>query len=158
MTTLIICYSLTGHSRTLSQEIAAHGEPTFGEIRDVRDRHGFMGYMRSAFESLTGRKPEIYEPANAIGEYDQVVLAAPLWAGRIAAPMRTYLSRHGRKLGRYALVISHGGSAVHKAVREVTDLAGRPPVEVLHVRDDAIKDGSYRAAVDDFCRSLSTVG
>lgn len=158
MTTLIICYSLTGHSRTLAQEIAAHGEPAFGEIRDVRERKGLLGYMRSGFESLTGRKPEIYEPANTIGEYDLVVLAAPLWAGRIAAPMRTYLSRHGRELGRYAIVISHGGSAVDKAVSEVTDLAGRPPVEVLHVRDDALKDGSYRAAVDDFCRSLSALG
>lgn len=158
MSTLVICYSLTGNTRQVAREVARDADAAFGEIRDVKGRGGFFGYMRSGFESMTGRTPEIYEPASNPGEYDRVILALPLWAGSIAAPMRTYLSRQGKKISRYAVAITHGGSSVDKAVGQIAGLVGRPAIEVLHVRADAVKDGSYKAAVAEFCKSLSAVG
>lgn len=157
MNTLVVCYSLSGNSRTVAQSISTGTHAAFAEIRDVRPRNSMVGYLRSVFETLTGRTPAIFEPAHDAAEYDLVILVAPLWAGRLAAPLRTYLTRHGSKLGRYAVAITHGGSSIDKAVAQISDLARRPPAEVLHVRADAVKDGSYQAAVDEFCRSLSAL-
>jgi len=158
MTTLVISYSLTGNTRKVAREIAKEADAAFGEIRDVKERRGLFGGLRSVMESLTRRSPEIYEPANRPGEYDRVILATPLWAGGIAAPLRTYLKRHGAEISRYAVAITHDGSQIDKAAGQIADLVGRPAVEICHVRADAVKDGSYKAAVAEFCKSLNAVG
>ncbi len=158
MKTLVICYSLTGHTRQVARKIAQTTDAAFGEIRDVRKRHGGLGFMRSGFESLTGRTPAIYEPANNIAQYDLVILATPLWAGRIAAPMKSYLTAKHGDVSRYGLVITHDGSPVDRAVRQVAGLTGQPAVAVLDVVTRTLRNGSYKAAVAAFCASLEKEG
>ena len=92
---LVVFYSYTGVSRRAAQLIAAHYDWPMGEIRDARLRAGFLGGLRCLLDSLFRRRPAIrYEGPDPAG-FRTVILISPIWAYRMAGPMRSFLAERG---------------------------------------------------------------
>lgn len=135
MRSLVAYYSLSGTTRKVAELAAKTIGADIVEIRTARYRRGAAGFLRAALDSLTGRLPEIDQGNLAPERYDFVLLAAPLWAGRCATPMRAYLKHHHGKFPRAAFVLTCGGHTTPRAFVTMATLAGVNPERTISLRE-----------------------
>ena len=60
-------------------------------------------------------------------QFDAVVLVSPIWAQRLAGPMRSFLARRRDHLPDVAVVSVMGDRGAPKAVAEIGRIIGRAP-------------------------------
>ncbi|MFC5525435.1 flavodoxin family protein [Rhodanobacter ginsengisoli] len=151
---LVAYYSMTGNTRRIVDEVVGALHADAEEIREPHPRHGLGGVLRALFDAITRREPPIepgrYDPA----DYDLLVLSGPIWAGRLAAPVRSYARQHAGKARRIAFVCTEGGRGGEQAFAELSSLCGRTPDATLEVTAEQIRNASYREAVQRFASSL----
>ncbi len=106
MRTAVVSYSYTGNNNKLGAALAeALGAK---HIAVVPDEPVTMNTI--ALDMLFGRTPAVKPDPATLAEYDRVVLLAPAWMGKAAAPIRPYLKQLKKKPVPYAFVTLSGGS------------------------------------------------
>lgn len=152
--TLIAWYSRSGYTASLVQELVAMTGWESLEIKDRRPRDGVWGQLRCALDNLLGLRPGIVAEDRSLGEYETIVLAAPVWVRRLAAPMRSFIAQHRGQFTAVAYVCTYGGSGAENAANQVAALAGAPLVAALAVTSQELEQGDYRRRVDAFLKRL----
>ena len=129
---LIVYYSLSGKTAALAENLTKSLNAKSIRIEDLKPRRGILGFIRSGFESSTGRLAKI-KPIDSLGEaglndYSAVLLLAPIWASNICSPLRAFLTQYGQSIGRYGLILTCGDAAnqQEKARISVRQLCGKP--------------------------------
>ena len=104
-------------------------------INEIRKRTGFSIFLDIFFN----RTPRIEDYEEKIKDYDHVILIAPVWAGKIATPLKSFLLKEKNNIRRYSFITVCGGSQDQKIKieNELTRLVGKKPVVVteLSIRD-----------------------
>lgn len=154
MKTLVAHYSLSGTTRTVAQAIAQELGADIEEIRCADYRPGFWGFIRAAYDSWSDRLPEIDDVTYAVAAYDLVLVGGPMWAFRVATPIRAYLRNQAGSLPNVAFFLTLGGAPAQKAFREMQVLANRAPVSTLVLRDQDVKAGLSKPAIASFAADL----
>jgi hypothetical protein len=65
--------------------------------------------LKAAYHSLSGRSVPIQSPKLKPDDSDLVIVAGPIWTGRIAPPVQTYLRKFHGDFTRVAFCITRGG-------------------------------------------------
>lgn len=135
MTDYIVFYSLTGKSRETAERFARAIDAKLLEIVEVRPKKpGFRGFTSGVLDSLFERRPEI-KSTPGLATSDRVILCGPIWAGRVAGPIRTWLNEHGKQAGQFVWVPHSGANrAWPKAIAEITDSPAIRPRESSTLR------------------------
>ena len=81
MTTLVIYYSYTGHTRAAALAYGAEEAADVVEIKDVRRPGKLKAYSRGCFAALRGKGWPIQSLDSDPDSYDKLVLFSPVWAG-----------------------------------------------------------------------------
>lgn len=131
--TLIAYYSMSGHTRTLADEIRNATGAEMEEIGEPRPRRGFGGVMRALFDAVARRTPPILAARHDPGDYELLVIGGPVWAGRMAAPVRTYAQRYGARAPHVAFFCTEGGRGADTAFADLEKLCQKPPDATLVV-------------------------
>lgn len=121
MRVAVVYYTRFGHNAVIAEAVARHFGAEVRRIETTR-KHGFAWMGCTALFNI---RVGIKQMDLVLTGFDLVVLCAPIWAGRPASPVRTFL--RGAKLpGKLAVCFSTGGGSSLRA-REVLkqDLAGR---------------------------------
>lgn len=151
---LIVCYSMSGHTRELAAEIGRALGAEVEEIREPRPRRGLSGVWRAMVDVLTHREPPI-EPARLDPTgYDLLVLGGPIWAGHIASPVRSYARRYASRAAHVAFFCTEGGRGADQAFSELEQLCARTPVATLTVDGRHLAAERHRDALRQFVRRL----
>lgn len=153
--TLLVYYSMSGHTRTLADELRASLDADVEEIREPRVRHGLSGVLRALIDAIARRKPPIDPPHKDPGDYGLLVLGGPVWAGRMASPVRTYAQRYGREARRVAFFCTEGGSGAEQAFAELQRFCGRAPVATLVVDAAHLTAADHHDALHSFRAALT---
>jgi flavodoxin len=151
---LVACYSRTGYTASLAQEIVSM---TGWDRLDIKDRHprdGALGQLRCVLDVLSGRYPDIVADGRPLRDYATVVVAAPVWMERLAAPMRSYIARHKGEFKSLAYVCTYGGRGAENAARQAAGLAGVPLKASLAVTSQELEQADYRRRLDDFLAAV----
>lgn len=153
---LIAYYSMTGNTQQLSRELRAQlGNGVDEErIREPRERRGLIGTLRSTCDVMLRREPSILPPAHLPGDYDLLVLGGPLWAGRLAGPVRAYARQYGTAASRVAFFCTQGGSDPAPAFAELQRLCHRAPRATLAINRDDLAPTRHARALRHFIRSV----
>jgi flavodoxin len=141
---LVAYYSRTGITAQIGQEIAEMCGGDIEVIRDSKSRSGPLGFLRSLYESITGKQPALLDSTQDPGNFDTVILGTPVWAGRMSSPMRTYLHRHRDRFHRVALFCTMAGNGGDKALAEVAALCGKTPFAQVMLTEAEIQHGDYQ--------------
>jgi hypothetical protein len=152
MKVLAVSYSYTGRCRTLRQALAARLGWSEGEITD---RAPGRAAWRCILDSLLRRKPRIRYTGPALDGFDAVVLIAPIWAQRLASPMRTFVNDCWPQIPTIALVSVMGGDGAPDALAEVTRLLGRAPAVFASFTQREVDDGSFAGHIEALGRALA---
>jgi len=97
MKTAVVYYSRFGTTRTVAKAVAEELGAELREIQTVRE----CGFLGMSFRSLFGIRMPIRPMNLDFTGVDQVVLCTPIWVGRPANPVRTFLQEaklEGKKL------------------------------------------------------------
>ncbi len=126
---LCVYFSRTGRTAKLVGEIAQEIGCEIVRLDDGVDRKGLSGWLLSGMQAVARKVPPVKQPETKrkLKEYDLVILATPVWAGRCSAPMRSFLQQYGDQLQRVAYVITRGSGVRYEEVFEQMDLYVREP-------------------------------
>jgi hypothetical protein len=144
----VVYYSMSGKSRQTAQEIAdVLKVPVVTIIEDRHRKYNLAGFISGILDSLLRRKPAVHLSA-AVPASNRVILCGPIWAGRIAGPVRSWLDSQGQQLADLVWV-PHSGSAREwpKAIEEIELLTGRAPdlIEPFSEKDFASGEAANKA-------------
>lgn len=150
MKALVVYYSLSGNTRTVATALAADLGADIEELRCSRYSSGFRGYFQACYDSWKGNLPPIEALVHAPSQYDLVVIAGPIWMFHPATPVRAYLKLERSRLPRVAFVLTHGGSAEERSLREMEEIAGKAPLATIVVREMDVKAQRFASALSSF--------
>ena len=154
MKILVVYYSLSGTTRRVAEALAKELGADLAEIRCERYRMGPLGFIKAAYDSWADRLPAIAAPQNPPAAYDLVVVGGPMWAMRVATPVRAYLRQEAGRFARIAFLMTLGGAPSDKALGEMEALARRAPEAALVLSDQDLKAGKLAASVQGFAAGL----
>lgn len=128
MRTLIVYYSFTHNNEVLAKYLRETLDADLVKVETVRKRTGLTIFLDLLF-NRTPQVKEFYHPRDL---YDKYVLIAPIWAGRIASPMKTFLLNERTRIGRYSFITVCGGGPgqKEKVFRSLSKLVGHQPERV----------------------------
>ncbi|MDO9113489.1 MAG: flavodoxin [Polaromonas sp.] len=151
---LVVFYSYTGTSRRLVQLLCSQLDWPSGEIVEERARSGASGTLRCVADSLLRRQPRIRYQGPDPGGFGTVVLVSPIWAYRLASPMRSFVAERRDDLQQIAVVSVMGGSGAPNAVAEIGHLLGRAPLLATAFTTREVDDGSCAGRLEAFGHAL----
>jgi hypothetical protein len=148
---LIIVYSLTGTSHRLAETMAATRQWPLAEIRDATPGRT---PWRCMIDSLLRRHPAIRYEGPDPRSFDAVVLISPIWVGRLASPMRSFVTQSAATLPRSAIVSVMRGDGAPAALVEVSRLLQRAPILDAEFTQREVEDGRFGERLQAFCKGL----
>lgn len=145
MNYVVIYYSFTGNNRLLASELQRRLGCDCVEVTEARKR----SRMTILLDVLFARTPKIRWTRSDLGSYDQAILVAPVWAGRIAAPLAAFVARHKDELPPLSfLSLCSGvpGQPAHIG-DELERLTGRAPEAVEQLDINGLLPPAHRNKV-----------
>jgi hypothetical protein len=157
-TILIVYYSETGHTRAaaqaLDEALDATVEPLSAPL--LSGRRGFWMFCWRTLTAIVGRAAEIEPPRHDPAGFGLVVLASPVWAGRLSTPMRSYIERFRRRFGRVAFVTTQSGANDSRAFADFARLTGHAGIARLSLSDADRRQHRDAKKLADFAERLKT--
>lgn len=155
---LVCFYSMTGNTRRLARELQQATGARLEELREPRPRHGLSGVMRALFDALTRRLPPVLPVDHDPAQLDLLIVGGPIWAGRLAAPVRAYMARDGHRAHRVAFFCTEGSKGSDMAFADLEALGRRERVASLVVDARHLDTGAHREALGEFVKALRLPG
>lgn len=155
MKALVAYYSWTGKTAEIAKAIAAELGADLEAISEPKPRRGVFAFLRSALEARGKEAAPILPLSRRAGDYDIVILGSPVWAGRIASPMRAYIERERVNLKQVAFFCTLGGANGEQALADLREACGLDPRAELLIDARALATGIWRAPVGAFGRKIA---
>jgi len=152
--TLVVYYSLTGHTRQIAEAIAAAFDADLEVIEDTFNRDTGLGRFRSAIESLLGLPSSITPPKNDLSKYDLVVVGTPVWAARLSSPVRAYLSQQRASLGRVAFFCTQAGIGGKWALQNMAKVSGQWPIACMIISERQLNTSVAEEKIAQFVNEI----
>jgi multimeric flavodoxin WrbA len=95
---IVVYYSRAGHVAAAAKNYARQNGADILEIRDLVSRKGVFGFVRAGMQAVRKQTTPIAPITVDLAQYDRVVVCSPVWAGTMACPVRTFLTRYGSSL------------------------------------------------------------
>jgi len=154
MKTLIVYFTRTGNTKkivdTLQTELTADVE----KIDEEGSRHGPLGWLKSGRQGASKADVEINPLKADPSSYELVVMASPVWAGNVSAPMRAFIKKYRDSLPKTAVFLTHDNPDVTQAFADIDELLNKEPLARGDVIRQAIQAGEHREAVQEFIEKL----
>lgn len=132
---LIVYFSWSGSSKTVAEEAR---RITGGDIVRLEAVESYpetydATVERSKKEREADARPALKTALPDLGKYDTIVLAHPIWSGRMPMPVRTFLDAVDLSSKRVAHVTTHGGSGLGRSHDELEQI--EPKAVLLEPHD-----------------------
>lgn len=143
MSSLVAYYSRTDITKKLAEEIASRLNADTEEIISKVNYNGKIGYARAGKDGMTAKIIEIgdlkYNPSN----YDVVYLGVPVWAGKAANPLISYIKQNEGKFNNVKFFVTAGSSGFESAFKQMEEFVGKAPLKTLALTTKQVKKGEY---------------
>lgn len=135
MSKIIIFYSRTGNTKAVAEKYAEKNNIAIYGIKDLVNRKGFFGFIKSFFQTLVKKETNIEDIEADISEYSRVILCTPVWVGSIPSPVRSFISRYGKLINKveYIITYSNPKKEYRKIFKEMDALIGKKHVREVQV-------------------------
>jgi hypothetical protein len=104
--TVVLVYSLTGKAYAYAQELAQSEACPCIRIT-TKHKSNFIGYMHLGYSAVL-KKPIHYQNIDFdFTNIKQIILVSPIHAGRVCAPVRSFLFKNRSFLKQVDLILTH---------------------------------------------------
>lgn len=131
MKTLIVYYSFTQNNEKLAKYLHKILNCDIVKLETVKRRSGLSIMLDLMFH----RSPALKTIPYYLRDYDHVIFMAPIWAGRIAMPLKTFLTKEKPNIKRYSFVTLCGGipGQKEKIEKELASAVNIMPENVIEL-------------------------
>lgn len=158
MKPLIVYYSHGGNNELLAYRLQKELSCDILEVEPAGKRTGFSIFL----DIVLARMPRIKPCTVALDQYDLLIFVAPIWAGKMAGPLKSFLFGERVHINHYAFISLCGGGMrdqAEKVRKELSSIVGHEPVATkeLWITDLPLPDmnaspkniSGYRATPQD---------
>jgi hypothetical protein len=125
---LVVYFSQGSAVRRVAEDLAYLHGAAIERIVEKKARKGLFGFLSAGADASLGKATPIEAPVLDPARYDLVVVCTPVWAGRLAPPIRSWLSEVHARLPECAYVVVSAATAPEKVVAMMLATSGRAPV------------------------------
>ncbi|PTL39041.1 flavodoxin family protein [Alkalicoccus saliphilus] len=129
MKPVIMYYSHSGNNQKLAQELQDRLGCEMYEIKEKKKRKNISIFV----DFLVKRKSRLAPLDVEVNSYSPVLLLAPVWAGKIAAPMRTFIQREKPANYSFITLCSGADGQKDKITAELSALTPEKPAAVAEL-------------------------
>ncbi|MBC9251448.1 hypothetical protein A9179_14345 [Pseudomonas alcaligenes] len=147
---LLVCYSRTGNTRLVADELAQLTGWPLALISDTQPRAGWQGDLRCMFDAFFKTRPQYRYQGPALETFRHVVLLTPVWMKGLSAPLRAFLSQHDLSHTRVSVICTQGGRGGFSAVEEIAALTRQIPSPVQVLLQSEVLGGLSPQRLEDF--------
>jgi flavodoxin len=132
MKTLIIYYSFSGNNEFLARELQKRLDCDLQKIVELKKRKSLDILLDLIFK----RKSKIEKSNFDLQEYGQAILIAPIWAGKIATPLRSFIEMEKDNFKEYSFITVCTGpdGQDEKITDELVRLMEKEPKAVMQLK------------------------
>ena len=147
MKSLVVYYSRSNVTKKLAEDIASKTDSDLEEIKPKVNYQGKMGFARGGKhaiqEKIIDLEPLKYDPQ----DYEVVYLGAPVWAGKAANPLITYIKQNEGKFENVKFFITAGGTGFDSTLNQLEKYT-KKPLDTLALSTKEVKKDEY--SLDSF--------
>lgn len=115
MKALVVYFSVTGNTQFVAQKIAEELGADLCEVKDKTYQKGASLFLRGGLASLRKKTSEI-EVSKSADEYDFLIVGSPVWTGKVAPAIRTFLGKNNFSNKQLACFVTLGGRKPQKTL------------------------------------------
>jgi flavodoxin len=105
MKTIIVYYSNTRNNEILAHDLQKRLSCDILKIEEARKRTG----LTILLDLLLNRKPRLKDHGVSLDLYSDFIFVAPIWAGKIATPLKAFLLKEKKHIKSYSFISLCGG-------------------------------------------------
>ncbi|MBB2496532.1 flavodoxin family protein [Aquipseudomonas ullengensis] len=147
---LLVCYSRTGNTHLVADELARLTGWPLALISDSEPRAGLTGDLRCMYDAFFKTCPTFHYQGPDLDRFEHVVLLTPVWMKGLAAPLRAFLSEYDLGDKRVSVICTQGGRGGFNAVEEIATLTGQIPSPVQILLQREVLSGLSPQSLEDF--------
>lgn len=132
MKPLIVFYSFTHNNNLLAKYLQNELGCDLMEIREAKNRKKFTILLDLIFN----RTPRIKSYLHRVASYDHCIFISPVWAGKIATPLKSFLLQEKNNIKDYSFItVCGGGNAKQKEkiTTQFTTLLSHRPTSICEL-------------------------
>lgn len=95
MKSLIVYYSLDGHTRRIAEMIAKETASDIHELKTCKPstgKSGFTRYFLGGMRVNTNQKPALSAPLPSLNDYELIFIGTPIWASSFVPAVNSFIS------------------------------------------------------------------
>ena len=156
MNTLIVYYSLSGHTHKIAEEIAKGLGADYEQLKDLQPRAGLLGSLKTIYQTVFSRECQLKPISNNLDDYELIVIGGPVWIGNISSPVRSFIAKHKEQLNKLAFFCTEGSSGGLRVFKSLEKICAKQAIATLEVTEADIKSGQYNEKIDSFINTCKS--
>jgi flavodoxin len=122
MKSIVVYFSLEGHTRFVADIIAKETGADVFELRPVKEyvKTGFGKYFWGGKSVMFNEKPKLETPLPDFSAYDVIYIGTPIWASSFTPPINTFLADSNLQSKKLMLFACHAGGGAEKCFGKIT--------------------------------------
>ena len=154
MRKLVAYYSRTGNTKFVAEKIADQLNAETCEVIDKKNRKGKLIFLTGGYAALREKLTDI-EVTKTIDDFDFIIVGSPVWAGKIAPAIRTFLAKNDFSDKQVAFFVTMGGDKPEKALKNMKEaIAPTIPVEELGIINALKNPEEIEEQIADWCKKI----
>ena len=142
MKSLVAYYSRTNITKKLAENIASEINADIDEITPKVNYQGKMGYARGGKHAIQEKIVDLEGLKFDPSEYDMVYVGGPIWAGKAANPVISYLKQNEGKFNNVKFFLTAGGSGFEGGFSQMEKYS-KKPLKTLALTTKEVKKDDY---------------
>lgn len=142
MKSLVVYYSRTSITKKLAEDIAGKLNCDIEEIIPKVNYQGKIGYARGGKDAMMEKIINLEDLKFNPNDYDVVYLGAPVWAGKAANPLISYLKQNEGKFKNVKFFATAGSSGFESAFGQMEKYSIKP-LKTLALTTKEVKKNNY---------------
>ena len=154
MKTVVVYFSLTGNTKFVAEKIAQQLDADLCEVIDKNYKQGKMLYIKGGAAAMREKLTDI-TVEKPIDDYTLVVVGSPVWAGKIAPAIRTFLVENNFSNKQVAFFVSIGGDKPEKTFTNIIKTVELEPIiDGLGVTQPLENKADAETQITEWCNQL----
>ena len=142
MKSLVTYYSRTNITKKLAENIASEINADIDEITPKVNYQGKMGYARGGKHAIQEKIVDLETLKFDPSEYDVVYVGGPVWAGKAANPVISYLKQNEGKFNNVKFFLTAGSSGFEGGFSQMEKYS-KKPINTLALTTKEVKKDDY---------------
>jgi flavodoxin len=142
MKSLVVYYSRTNVTKKLAEDISSKISADIDQIKPKVNYQGKMGYARGGKHAISEKIIEFETMKFNPEDYDVVYIGGPVWAGKAANPVISYMKQNEGKFKNVKFFLTLGGRGFEKAFEQMEEYSIKP-LDTLALTTKQVKKDDY---------------